>query len=74
MTIPILLDVDTGIDDALALLYAAASTEARLVGASCVAGNVALGEVTANTAAVLDLAGHPESRWRPGAPGRSSAH
>ena len=32
MTIPILLDVDTGIDDALALLYAVASAEARLGG------------------------------------------
>lgn len=60
MTIPILLDVDTGIDDALALLYAAASAEARLVGAGCVAGNVSLGEVTTNTAAVLDLAGRAD--------------
>ena len=66
MTIPILLDVDTGIDDALALLYAVASAEARLVGASCVAGNVSLDEVTANTAAVLDLAGHPEVEVAPG--------
>ena len=60
MTVPILVDVDTGIDDALALLYAAASAGARLVGASCVAGNVSLDEVTANTAAVLDLAGRPD--------------
>ncbi len=60
MTTPILLDVDTGIDDALALLYAVASAEARLVGAGCVAGNVSLDEVTANTAAVLDLAGRPD--------------
>ena len=69
MATPILLDVDTGIDDALALLYAAASTEARLVGASCVAGNVSLGEVTANTAAVLDLARHPEVEVAPGCAG-----
>lgn len=51
------LDVDTGIDDSFALLYAAASPEAELIGVSCVAGNVPVEEVTVNTAAVLDLAG-----------------
>ncbi len=60
MTIPILLDVDTGIDDSLALLYAVASPEIDLLGISCVAGNVSVEEVTVNTAAVLDLAGHPD--------------
>lgn len=69
MATPILLDVDTGIDDALALLYAVASADARLVGVSCVAGNVSLGEVTANTAAVLDLAGHSEVEVAPGCAG-----
>ena len=38
--IPLLLDVDTGIDDSLALLYACASTEAEIVAVTCVAGNV----------------------------------
>ena len=33
------------------------------------AGNVSLGEVTANTAAVLDLAGHPEVEVAPGCAG-----
>jgi inosine-uridine nucleoside N-ribohydrolase len=37
---PLLLDVDTGIDDALALLYACASPEAELLAVTCVAGNV----------------------------------
>lgn len=60
MTIPILLDVDTGIDDSLALLYAVASPEADLLGASCVAGNVPLDAVVSNTAAVLDLAGRSD--------------
>ena len=69
MATPILLDVDTGIDDALALLYAVASADARLVGVSCVAGNVSLDEVTANTAAILDLAGHPEVEVAPGCAG-----
>ncbi len=37
---PIILDVDTGIDDSLALLYAAASPDAELVAVTCCAGNV----------------------------------
>ena len=36
----LILDVDTGIDDSLALLYAAASPDAELVAATCVSGNV----------------------------------
>jgi purine nucleosidase len=55
--IPIILDVDTGIDDSLALLYAAASPEAELVAVTCVAGNVDARQVAANTLAVLELAG-----------------
>ena len=69
MIVPILLDVDTGIDDAPALLYAVASPEADLAGVSCVAGNVSLDEVTVNTAAVLDLAGHPETEVAAGSAG-----
>jgi purine nucleosidase len=55
--LPIILDVDTGIDDSLALLYAAASPEAEIVAVTCVAGNVAARQVAANTLAVLELAG-----------------
>jgi purine nucleosidase len=51
------LDVDTGIDDTLALLYAVASNDADLVGVSCSAGNVEVELVARNTAAVLALAG-----------------
>lgn len=53
----ILLDVDTGIDDSLALLYACASPEAELVAVTCLAGNVAGELVEENTRAVLELAG-----------------
>lgn len=60
MTIPLLLNVDTGIDDSLALLYAVASPEVDLLGVSCVAGNVSLEEVVTNTAGVLDLAGRSD--------------
>ena len=57
---PLLIDCDTGIDDALALLYAAASEEAEIVGVGCVAGNVELQHIVRNTLAVLSLAGRDD--------------
>ncbi len=57
---PLLIDCDTGIDDALALLYACASAEAEIVGIGCVAGNVELPHVVRNTLAVLELAGRAD--------------
>ncbi len=58
--IPVILDVDTGIDDSLALLYACASPEVELVAVTCVAGNVDARQVAENTRAVLELAGRPD--------------
>jgi purine nucleosidase len=58
--IPVILDVDTGIDDSLALLYACASPEAEIVAVTCVSGNVAARDVARNTLAVLELAGRPD--------------
>jgi purine nucleosidase len=58
--LPVILDLDTGIDDALALLYACASPELELVAATCVAGNVPVAQVAANTLALLALAGRPD--------------
>ena len=57
MSIPLVLDVDTGIDDALALLYACASPEVELLAVTCVGGNVDARQVAVNARAVLDLAG-----------------
>ncbi|HJW22142.1 MAG TPA: nucleoside hydrolase [Candidatus Limnocylindrales bacterium] len=54
---PLILDVDTGIDDSLALLLAAATPEVELVAVTTVAGNVPLARVDENTRAVLELAG-----------------
>jgi len=54
---PVILDVDTGVDDCMALLYAVASPEVELVAATCVAGNVPAARAAANTLAVLELAG-----------------
>jgi purine nucleosidase len=53
----LILDVDTGIDDSLALLYAAGSPDVELVAATCVSGNVDARQVAINTRAVLELAG-----------------
>jgi purine nucleosidase len=58
--IPILVDCDTGIDDSLALLYAAASPECELVAVTCTAGNVDARQVAENTRAVLELAGRSD--------------
>ena len=44
--IPLILDVDTGVDDALAILYALASPEVTLIGATTVMGNVDLDHTT----------------------------
>jgi len=56
----LLLDVDTGIDDSVALLYAAASPEAELVAVTCVSGNIDAEHVGINTRAVLELAGRTD--------------
>lgn len=53
----LIIDVDTGIDDALALLYVLASPEAELLAVTCTSGNVEAGQVAENTLALLDLAG-----------------
>lgn len=53
----LLIDVDTGIDDALALLYASASPEAEIVAVTCTSGNVEARQVATNTLAVLELGG-----------------
>jgi len=55
--VPLMIDVDTGIDDSLALLYACASPEADLLAVTCVSGNVEAVQVARNTLAVLELAG-----------------
>src|SRR2546428_7295064 len=49
------MDVDTGVDDCIALLYAVASPNVELVAATCCAGNVVAPRAAANTLAVLEL-------------------
>lgn len=55
--IPVVLDVDTGVDDACALLLAARHPRLDLRAVTCVAGNTALDQVVRNTLTVLAAAG-----------------
>lgn len=52
-----ILDVDTGIDDALAIIWALKSERIRLEGITTVYGNVDVVQGTKNTLALLELAG-----------------
>ena len=56
----LILDVDTGIDDSLALLYAAGSPDVELVASTCVSGNIEARQVGVNTRAILELAGRAD--------------
>jgi purine nucleosidase len=56
----ILLDVDTGIDDSLALIYLLASPDAEIVGIASSAGNVSAEQVAANNLAWLDVCKAPD--------------
>lgn len=57
---PVILDVDTGLDDACALLLAARHPELDLKAVTCVGGNVGLDEVVVNTLTVLEAAGRED--------------
>lgn len=56
----VVIDVDTGVDDALALLLAARHPGMALRAVTCVAGNADLPTVVRNTLDVLDVAGAPD--------------
>ena len=60
MTTKLILDLDTGIDDALALAYALASPEVDLIGVTCTYGNVVVADSVRNTLAILELFGRTD--------------
>jgi inosine-uridine nucleoside N-ribohydrolase len=60
MPTKVILDVDTGTDDAVALMVAALSPEIELIGATSVNGNTTLDFTTENTLRVFDFIGMPE--------------
>ena len=59
MPTKVILDVDTGTDDAVALMTAALSPDLELVGATTVNGNTTLDYTTENTLRVFDWIGMP---------------
>ncbi|MDT5251026.1 MAG: purine nucleosidase [Mycobacterium sp.] len=58
--LPVFADVDTGVDDAMALAYLLASHDAELVGLASTAGNVPVDQVCANNLNLLALCGASE--------------
>ncbi|MDO5661394.1 MAG: nucleoside hydrolase [Brachybacterium sp.] len=80
MRTPILLDVDTGIDDAMAIMLAIAHPGLEVRAITCVDGNTTLDGVVANTLRVLDLMDAPRIPVAAGAhrpllePSRDAAH
>jgi purine nucleosidase len=59
MATPLILDVDTGVDDLVALCHAVASPEVELLAATTVMGNTFVERTTRNTLLVLEIAGAP---------------
>jgi pyrimidine-specific ribonucleoside hydrolase len=58
--IPVIIDCDTGVDDALALLFAVRHPAIDLRAVTCVAGNTDVDGVVRNTLTVLEQAGAPD--------------
>ena len=77
---PIILDVDTGIDDALALSYAIGTVGLDVVAVSTVAGNIDVYRATTNTLNVLSFLGREDIPVHRGAthplarPHRAASH
>ncbi|EWT00029.1 nucleoside hydrolase [Intrasporangium oryzae NRRL B-24470] len=58
--VPVVLDVDTGVDDACALLLAASHPDLDLRAVTCVGGNAPVDDVVRNTLLVLHTAGRTD--------------
>lgn len=58
--VPVILDVDTGVDDACALLLAARHPGLDVRAVTCVAGNAPVDDVVRNTLTVLETAGRAD--------------
>jgi purine nucleosidase len=59
MTIPLLIDTDPGVDDALALLMAFNDPRHDVVGLTIAAGNVGLAHTVRNALKLCEVVGHP---------------
>src|SRR5213594_873833 len=56
----VVIDCDTGVDDAMAILYGLLAPEVEVVGLTCVWGNIWVETTTQNTLRLLELVGQPE--------------
>ncbi len=65
-TIPLLIDTDPGVDDALALLMAFADSRHDVVGLTIAAGNVGLAHTTANALKLCEIVGRTDVPVFPG--------
>ncbi|WP_137824678.1 nucleoside hydrolase [Brevibacterium sp. 2SA] len=66
MTLPLFLDCDPGIDDAIALAYLLCQDDIDVVGIAASGGNVPTAQVVENTLGWLTLAGHDDIPVHPG--------
>lgn len=69
MTRPVILDCDTGTDDAVAIMLAALHPGLELLGVTTVFGNLPVANTTDNTLRVLEHVGRPEIGVYAGAAG-----
>lgn len=60
MSMKMILDLDTGIDDTLAIMYALASTECELIGITATYGNVLMEQSVKNSLDILDFFGRSD--------------
>lgn len=66
--LPIIIDCDPGVDDAIALLLALASPELNVLGITTVAGNVPLSFTQTNARKICELAGRSDMHVYAGCP------
>jgi len=64
--VKIILDLDTGIDDALAIAYCLGSPDAELIGITGTYGNVTVEQGVKNSRALLSVLGYPDIPVIPG--------
>ena len=60
----IILDVDTGIDDALAIILLSKTLGSQIIGITTCGGNVGVTQTTKNTLAILELLGSDVSVYK----------
>lgn len=74
MTVKMILDCDTGVDDTMAIMYAALHPDIELLAIGTVWGNVDVAMATRNTIHTLEMVGRGEVPVAPGAAGPSLGH